>query len=85
MGFSLLGTKEAAANDVSDNFFVLDYGESYTGEVRVSKIFLLGASRPYSAEEVCVATPTTASVIAGCTGIPSYKLQTNWSGTSGVG
>ncbi len=70
---------------MSDNFFVLDYGESYTGEVRVSKIFLLGASRPYSAEEVCVATPTTASVIAGMTGVPSYKLQTNWSGTSGVG
>ena len=29
--------------------------------------------------------PATASVIAGMTGIPAGKLQTNWSGTSGVG
>jgi len=74
VGFSALGVTGSDANDTGDNFFLLDNGESYTGEFRVSSLFLAGNT-----------TNTTASVIAGMTGIPSYKLQTNWSGTSGVG
>jgi hypothetical protein len=74
VGFSALGVTGSDANDTGDNFFLLDNGESYTGEFRVSSVFLAGNT-----------TNTTASVIAGMTGIPSYKLQTNWSGTSGVG
>jgi hypothetical protein len=74
VGFSALGITGSDANDTGDNYFILDNGESYTGEFRVSSIFIAGDS-----------TPTTASVIAGMTGIPSYKLQNNWSGTSGVG
>jgi hypothetical protein len=75
VGFSALGiTGSDGGNDTGTNYFILDNGESYTGEFRVSKLYLLGDT-----------VPTTASVIAGMTGIPSYKLQTNWSGTSGVG
>ena len=74
VGFSALGVTGSAANDTGDNYFILDNGESYTGEFRVSSVFLAGNT-----------TNTTASVIAGMTGIPAGKLQTNWSGTSGVG
>ena len=70
VGFSAAGT----SGTVDDNYFILDNGESYTGEFRVSSIFLAGNT-----------TNTTASVIAGMTGIPAQKLTTNWSGTSGVG
>ena len=74
VGFSALGVTGSTANDTGDNYFLLDNGESYTGEFRVSSLFLAGH-----------ATNTTASVIAGMTGIPAAKLQNNWSGTSGVG
>ena len=75
VGFSAAGiTGSGSPSGEADNYFILDNGESYTGEFRVSSIFIAGDS-----------TPTTASVIAGMTGIPSYKLQNNWSGTSGVG
>ena len=72
VGFSALGV--TGTNDTGKNYFLLDNGESYTGEFRASSVFLLGNS-----------AATTASVIAGMTGIPSYKLENNWSGTSGVG
>ena len=84
-GFSSLGTTGSAANDGFDNFFVLNNGEAYTGEVRASEIFLLGAGLPYAAGEAVEGIPTTASVIAGLTGINAERLSTNWSGTSGVG
>ena len=70
VGFSAAG----ASGTIDDNYFLLDNGESYTGEFRVSKLFLAGHE-----------SNTTASVIAGMTGIPAAKLQNNWSGTSGVG
>jgi len=75
VGFSAAGiTGSGAPSGHGDNYFILDNGESYTGEFRVSKVFIAGDS-----------SATTASVIAGMTGIPSTKLKTNWSGTSGVG
>jgi hypothetical protein len=74
VGFSALGVTGSATNDTGNNYFILDNGESYTGEFRVSSLYLAGNS-----------TNTTASVIAGMTGIPAQKLRTNWSGTSGVG
>tara|TARA_R100001015_G_C4624756_1_gene183010 strand:- start:107 stop:583 length:477 start_codon:yes stop_codon:yes gene_type:complete len=85
LGFSELGTTGSAVNDGFDNFFVLDNGESLSAEIRVSSIYLLGAERPLFAGHDCIRNQTTASVIAGMTGIPAAKLQTNWSGTSGVG
>ena len=74
VGFSALGVTGSATNDTGNNYFILDNGESYNGEFRVSSLYLAGNS-----------TNTTASVIAGMTGIPAQKLRTNWSGTSGVG
>jgi|15BtaG_2_1085339.scaffolds.fasta_scaffold00500_10 hypothetical protein len=74
VGFSNLGVTGSAANDTGNNYFLLDNGESYTGEFRVTSLYIAGHT-----------SETTASVIAGMTGIPSAKLQTNWSGTSGVG
>ena len=71
VGFSALGVTGSATNDTGNNYFILDNGESYTGEFRVSSLYLAGNS-----------TNTTASVIAGMTGIPAGKLRTNWSGTS---
>jgi hypothetical protein len=85
VGFTQFGTTGSAANDGFDNYFVLDNGESYTGELRVTKLFLLGAERPIANEQSCLTSITTASVIAGLTGINSVSLLTNWSGTSGVG
>tara|TARA_Y100001938_G_scaffold145552_1_gene222461 strand:+ start:579 stop:1037 length:459 start_codon:yes stop_codon:yes gene_type:complete len=75
VGFSALGiTGSAGGNDTGENYLILDNGESYTGEFRVSSVFLVGHE-----------SPTTASVIAGMTGINASSLLTNWSGTSGVG
>jgi len=57
-------------------YFVLDNGESYTAELRVTSIFLMGHND---------ATPSSASVIAGITGISESHLTGNWSGSLGVG
>ena len=57
-----------------DNYFVLDNGESYTGEFRVSSLYLRGDS-----------ANTTASVIAGLTMIERANLPNNWSGSDGTG
>ena len=67
VGFSSAGT-------INTNHFILDNGESYTGEFRVSSIYLAGDS-----------TPTTASIIAGLTMIETENLPTNWSASDGTG
>ena len=68
VGFSSTGV-------AGDNYFVLDNGESYTGEFRVSSLYLRGDS-----------VNTTASVIAGLTMIESnVNLPTNWSASDGTG
>ena len=67
VGFSSAGT-------ANTNHFILDNGESYTGEFRVSSIYLAGDS-----------TPTTASIIAGLTMIETDNLPTNWSASDGTG
>ena len=68
VGFSSAGV----TND--KNHFSLDNGESYTGEFRVSAIYLAGD-----------AAETTASVIAGLTQIEINNLPTNWSASDGTG
>ena len=75
VGFSQLGVSGSGTN-----FFLLDNGESYTGEWRVEDIFLISNST----------SQTSASVIAGLTpiprGIPSFvSTGNNWSGSAGVG
>jgi hypothetical protein len=57
------------------NFFLLDRGESFAGDLKVSKLFLLSNN----------GTPVTASVVAGLTTIPASELPSNWSGSLGVG
>lgn len=73
VGFSALGTTGSAGGG-TNNYFVLDIGQSYTAEMKVSKVFLLGHT-----------VATSASVIAGLTGISTGSLQNNWSGSTGVG
>ena len=73
VGFSVLGVTGSAGGG-TDNFFLLDNGESYTGEWRVSDIYMLGH-----------AAGATASVIAGLTGVIRGELPLNWSGNLGVG
>lgn len=57
------------------NYFLLSAGESFAGDIRVSKVFLMSDT----------GTPVTASIVAGLTGIPSAELMNNWSGSVGVG
>ena len=63
----------SAAGVAGNNYFILDNGESYTGEFRVSSIFLRGDT-----------TATSASVIAGLTMIEANNLPSNWSGSDSI-
>ena len=75
VGFTAAGiTGSGSPSGHGENYFILDNGESYTAEFRVSKVFIAGQG-----------ADCTASVIAGMTGINADRLATNWSGTSGVG
>jgi len=79
VGFSSLGVTGSANPPVaggSDHYFVLDNGESYTGEFRISKLYLLADEKGTNAQ---------ASVIAGLTSVPAADLPYNWSGSLGVG
>ena len=78
VGFSANGINGA----VNNNYFTLDNGDSYTGEWRIASIFLLSDT---------TTDQTSASVIAGLTGIASTNVPgfvdgtVNWSGSDGVG
>lgn len=71
-GFSANGVKGTENN----NYGVLNNGESFEAEFKVTKIYLLSDSS---------ATECSASVIAGLTGIGYLHLQNNWTGSAGVG
>jgi hypothetical protein len=70
-GFSENGVKGV----VDNNYVVLDNGETFEAEFKVSKVFLLSDS----------IHEASGSVVAGLTGIASYHLKDNWSGLPGVG
>ena len=70
-GFSENGIK----GTVNNNYAVLNNGESFEAEFRVSKVFLLSDS----------VFSTSGSVIAGLTDINSDLIYNNWSGSQGVG
>jgi len=78
VGFSVNGINGA----VNNNYFTLDNGDSYTGEWRVESVYLLSDSAN---------NQTSASVIAGLTGIMTGSVlgrvagTLNWSGSDGVG
>ena len=76
VGFSLHGTVASSSLGHQNNYFILDPGESYTGEWRVRDLYLMG----HAGHEA------TASVIAGLTPISTSSLGfDNWSGSLGVG
>jgi hypothetical protein len=75
VGFSQLGVSGSGKN-----YFILDPGESYTGEWRLEDLFLISNTT----------AQTSASIVAGLTpiprGVPSFVATgNNWSGSSGVG
>ena len=70
-GFSENGVK----GTVNNNYAVLNNGESFEAELRVSKVFLLSDS----------VFSTSGSVIAGLTDINADLIYNNWSGSQGVG
>jgi hypothetical protein len=75
-GFSANGVSGSAAGTPGDYYFVLDNGDSYTGEFRITNLYLLSDT---------VGTQTSASIVAGLTGIQPKELPANWSGSVGVG
>lgn len=70
VGFSANGVKTGT------NYFLLDKGESFSGDLKVKSVFLLSNN----------GTPVSASVIAGLTGINvDFDLTEAYSGSSGIG
>lgn len=69
VGFSANGVASGS------NFFLLDRGESFACDLRVSRLYLLSNN----------GTVVSASVIAGLTNITAADLPNNWSGSAGVG
>lgn len=70
-GFSENGVKGVENN----NYLVLNNGESFEADYKVSKLFLLSDTT----------LSTSASIAASITGIPVKFLSHNWSGSLGVG
>ena len=72
VGFSINGV-----NDLEHcNYFLLENGESYSGDWRVSELYLRTDTG---------STNATGSVIAGLTNIAATELSHNWTGSVGVG
>jgi hypothetical protein len=70
VGFSSNGVKSGT------NYFLLDKGESFSGDLKLSSVFLLSNN----------GTSVSASVIAGLTGIvPGFNLTSVYSGSTGIG
>ncbi len=67
-----VGFSENGVN--GSNYFILGINESFSGDLRVTKLFLKGDTNPSS-----------ATIVAGLTGIAASNLPTNWSGSVGVG
>lgn len=69
----------ASANGVkgieNNNYGILKNGNSFEAEFKVTKIYLMSDTL----------NEATASIIAGLTGIGAEHLETNWSGSTGVG
>ena len=75
VGFSSLGTSGSVPSN--HNYFTLSNWESYTGEWRVSSVFLICDA---------VNTGASASIIAGMTSVSTSSVDfNNWSGSLGVG
>jgi Flp pilus assembly secretin CpaC len=73
--FKFAFSAQGITGDIDNNYVVLDNGESFTGEFRVIKVFLVSDT----------AFEASGSVVAGLTGIQKTHLLNNWSGSAGVG
>ncbi len=67
-----VGFSENGIND--SNYFILGNKESYSGDLRITKLYLRGDT-----------TTTEVTVVAGLTGIGAGNLPNSWSGSIGVG
>jgi hypothetical protein len=70
-GFSANGIKGVENN----NYAILNNGESFEADFRVSKVFLLSDS----------VFSTSGSIVAGLTDIKENLLPNNWTGSAGIG
>ena len=70
-GFSSNGVSGSAQN----NYAILNNGESFEADFRVTSVFLLSDN----------ASQCSASVVAGLTRISRSHLETNWTGSTGIG
>ena len=66
VGFSKAGVENQT------NMLTLEYGASFTGDYRVTSLFISGSSMDFN-------------IMAGLTRIPSTDIPTNWSGSQGIG
>jgi hypothetical protein len=71
---------EAGLSDGNANYFILSGAESFSADFKVTKLYLMGHDGNYTADT----TVTTASVIAGLTGIEAGLLSGSWNGHGGV-
>ena len=70
-----VGFSENGVND--SNYVLLNNGESYSGDWRLSRLYLR--------THINSTFNATASVVAGLTNIDYMELAHNWSGSRGVG
>lgn len=71
-----IGFSDTGVSGSGTNYFTLGPGDSYSGRMRISELYLQSST----------STPGTASVVAALTGIQAdanYRYQ--WSGSVGVG
>ena len=82
IGFSSLGTSGSSETSphAQQNYLTLANGESYTGEWRVSTIYLMCDA------DNGAGLLSSASIVAGLTSVSTSSLEfDNWSGSLGVG
>ena len=66
--------------DSNNNYFVLSGSESFSTDWKVTQVYLMG----HDGNRADVDIVTTASVIAGLTGIEGSRLSGSWAGSVGV-
>jgi hypothetical protein len=69
---------EVGLQDNNRNYFILSGGESFSADFKITKLYLMGHDG--NGLDSC----TTASVIAGLTGIEADLLSGSWHGHEGV-
>ena len=71
-----VGFSENGMRDSTNNYFILSGGESFSADFKVTRMYIMGHDASLGG--------TTASVIAGLTGIEADLLSGSWNGMGGV-